>query len=369
MGDRKPVDTLTIRGFRSIRALEKFQLSPGLNVLIGGNGSGKSNLISFFRLLREMVEQRLGVATGKVGGAERLLYRGSKTTKKIEAEFYFGRNGYQFTIEPTLDDRFVFTNEYAYFEGDHGKHRISYGSGHDEAKLKDKYEKSGHTGVPDYVYTAISAWQVYHFHDTSDTAAMKRPSSAHDFQVLHPDAGNLAAFLAHLRDTDKDQLNLITRTVRLVVPTFNEFRFVEKGTNGEQQIQLLWMERDHEYPLHLSQLSDGSLRFICLATALLQPLPPATIIIDEPELGLHPAAIVLLASLFKQAAMRTQVIASTQSPQLLNQFDAKDIIVVDREEGATVLNRLDSDALSEWLSEFAIGELWQKNLIGGRPSR
>lgn len=133
--------------------------------------------------------------------------------------------------------------------------------------------------------------------------------------------------------------------------------------------QLLWLERDHDSPLHPSQLSDGSLRFICLTTALLQPKPPATIIIDEPELGLHPAAILLFASLFKQAALHAQLIASTQSPLLLNQLEPEDIIVVDRKDGATVLTRWDAVELSEWLGEFTIGELWQKNVIGGRPSR
>lgn len=370
MAAKKPIKTLTIRGFRSFKQLEDFQLSSGLNVLIGGNGSGKSNLIGFFRLLYEMVEQRLGVATGKAGGADRLLYRGSKTTKSIQAEMYFGLNGYRFTLEPTADDRFIFTREEAYFNGPiYGPTDIAIGSGQSEAKLKERHATSSPNDVIDYVYSAISNWRVYHFHDTSDTAAMKRPSPAHDFEVLRPDASNLAAFLAHMKETEAETLDLIARTIRLVVPTFREFRFVEKDASGEKIVQLLWMERDHDYPLHLSQLSDGSLRFICLATALLQPMPPATIIIDEPELGLHPAAIILLASLFKQAATRTQVIASTQSPLLLNQLEPDDIIVVDREDGATVLKRLESDKLSEWLNEFAIGELWQKNLIGGRPSR
>jgi predicted ATPase len=370
MAANNPISTLTIRGFRSFKQLDKFQLSSGLNVLIGGNGSGKSNLIGFFRLLYEMVEQRLGVATGKIGGADRLLYRGRKETKEIVAVLGFGLNGYWFTLEPTADDRFIFTHEIAHFQGIHyGPKNISMGSGHAEAKLRERHAKSKPNDVIDYVYTAISNWRVYHFHDTSDTAAMKRPSPAHDFEMLRPDASNLAAFLAHMKETEAETLDLITRTIRLVVPTLREFRFAEKDANGEKMTQLLWLERDHDYPLHLSQLSDGSLRFICLATALLQPTPPATIIIDEPELGLHPAAILLLASLFKQAATRTQVIASTQSPLLLNQLKPDDIIVVDREDGATVLKRLDSEKLSEWLSEFAIGELWQKNLIGGRPSR
>ena len=187
--------------------------------------------------------------------------------------------------------------------------------------------------------------------------------------MLRPDAGNLAAFLAHLQRSGAESLDLIARTIQLVIPSFREFSFIERDANGETMVQLLWHERDHDYPLHLNQLSDGSLRFICLATALLQPTPPSTIIIDEPELGLHPAAITVLASLFKQAAARTQVITSTQSPLLLNHFEPEDLIVVDREDGASVLKRLDRAALSDWLNEYSLSDLWQKNVIGGRPSR
>jgi predicted ATPase len=117
-------------------------------------------------------------------------------------------------------------------------------------------------------------------------------------------------------------------------------------------------------PYHLS---DGSIRFICLAAALLQPNPPSTIIIDEPELGLHPAAIVILAELIQVAAKGTQVIVATQSPALIDQFGIDDIIVANRRNGASAFQRLKEKDFTEWLKDYSVGELWAKNVIAGGP--
>lgn len=367
MSTRKPIDSLSIRGFRSFRELDSFELRS-LNVLIGSNGSGKSNFISFFRLLHELAEGRLKLATGLAGGADRLLYRGRKHTSAFEAELYFGLNGYRFTLEPTVADRFVFTREEAFFNGLYGPKTIRLGSGHEESPLRERWAKAAKGSEIDHVYSSLASWRVYHFHDTSDSAALKRPSAVHDHAFLRPDAANLAAFLYWLEQEHAETFDLVTRTVRLVVPAFHELRFITSSLpGGEEQVQMVCRERDHDYPLHLSQLSDGSLRFICLAAALLQPDPPATILIDEPELGLHPAAITLLGSLFKQAAQNTQVIASTQSPLLLDQLEPQDVVVVDREQGESVLRRLGARELSNWLDEFSIGELWQKISSAGDP--
>ena len=107
---------------------------------------------------------------------------------------------------------------------------------------------------------------------------------------------------------------------------------------------------------------------LCLATALLQPDPPSTIVIDEPELGLHPFALEVLAGLFRDASDRTQLIVSTQSATLLNQFDPGEVIVVDREDGASRFRRLDAGSLSEWTKEYTLGELVAKKRFRWRPS-
>jgi len=197
---------------------------------------------------------------------------------------------------------------------------------------------------------------------------MKRIGSVHDNTYLRPDASNLAAFLYRLQNESPNVYEEIRRTVRLAIPFFDDFVLKPQSLKtGEEQIRLLWRQQGSDYSLWSSQLSDGSLRFICLVTALLQPTPPSTIIIDEPELGLHPYAITLLGALLRSASRRMQVIVSTQSVPLLNEFSLSDMIVVERENDETVFKRLNEQDFTAWLEDYSIGELWEKNVLGGRP--
>ena len=364
------IDTLTIKGFKSIRNLEDLQLN-NLNVLIGANGVGKSNFVSYFRMLHELSEERLQVWTSKQGGADRVLSYGVKETQHLHTEIRFGVNGYLADLEPTAEDGFTFSQEQLYFDGPfYGVTRPNFGAGHKESNLKREKKGGTSSKVAGFCYDAISGWKVFHFHDTSDTAAVKRVGAVHDNEYLRSDAANLAAYLFKLQRETPDVYAQIRKTVRLAVPFFDDF--VLKPTqlsSGEEQIRLLWKQSDSDYPLWPSQLSDGSIRFICLVTALLQPNPPSTIIIDEPELGLHPYAITLLGALLRSASKRMQVIVSTQSVPLLNEFELDDLIVVEREDGASVFKRLDAAQFENWLEDYSVGELWEKNIIGGRPSK
>lgn len=364
------IDALTINGFKSIRQLEKFQLRE-LNVLIGANGVGKSNFVSYFRMLHELVEGRLQVWTSKQGGADRVLSYGVKETDKLKTVIRFGDNGYLAELEPTADDAFTFSEETLYFDGPYfGVTKPNLGTGHKESNLQKEMKGGTSAKVASHCYSAISAWKVFHFHDTSDTAAVKRIGALHDNEYLRPDAANLAAYLFKLKQDNPEVYAQIGKTVRLAVPFFDDF--VLKPTqlsSGEEQIRLLWKQADSDYPLWPSQLSDGSIRFICLVTALLQPDPPSTIIIDEPELGLHPYAITLLGALLRSASKRMQVIVSTQSVPLLNEFELEDLIVVEREDGASTFKRLGAKQFEHWLDDYSVGELWEKNIIGGRPSK
>lgn len=370
MSTKNPIKHLTIKGFKSIRNLEKLHLDS-LNVLIGANGAGKSNFVSYFRMLSEMVSQRLQVWTKKQGGADRILTFGVKETSKLSSFITFGRNGYKFSLEPTVDGGFTFAEETLYFDGPYfGEKWIHLGSGHNEAKLKDVYENSGSGSTADYCYNSIASWNVFHFHDTSDTAGVKRLGPLHDNEFLRPDASNLAAFLYRLKQEHAETYEQIRKVVRLAIPFFDDFVLKpRKLSTEEKQIRLLWSQKENDYALWPSQLSDGSIRFICLATALLQPDPPSTVIIDEPELGLHPYAITLLGALIRSASKRTQLVVSTQSVPLLNEFSIDDLIVVEREEGASIFKRLDEDDFKNWLADYSIGELWEKNILGGRPDR
>jgi predicted ATPase len=368
------IKKLTIEGYKSIRKLEDFELRS-LNIMIGANGSGKSNFVGFFRLLRELIEQRLQLAIRTEGGADACLYLGPKFTQEIVAKLYFGNNGYEFALRPTVDNDMVFANETTLFEGRAGSRRRSLGSGHTEAKLKDLKDEPGVNsprGAPHHVFEAVSNWVVYHFHDTSATAGVRRQGPINDNISLRPDAGNLAAFLFRLQSTHPDVYRKIRDVVRLATPFFDDFKLRPIPSNPEL-IQLEWSQKDSDYLLRPSQLSDGTLRFVCLATALLQPELPATVLFDEPELGLHPYALILLANLFQQSVKipwgfdSTQVIVSTQSASLLNEFVPEDVIVVERSQGQSTFRRLESANLSEWLQDYTLGELWQKNVLGGRP--
>jgi predicted ATPase len=218
------------------------------------------------------------------------------------------------------------------------------------------------------IYESIARWVVYHFHDTGVRAPIRGACSVRDNEYLREEGENLAAFLLMLRERHQKTYERIRDMVRLATPFLDDFKLRPQPSKGDIQIQLEWTQKGSDYPFNANQLSDGTLRFIALTTALLQPKPPTTILLDEPELGLHPYALNLLAALLKKAAMKTQVIVSTQSAPLLDNFEAEDIVVVDRKDGASAFERPSSEKLQEWLKDYSLGELWEKNVFGGRPS-
>lgn len=197
---------------------------------------------------------------------------------------------------------------------------------------------------------------------------MRRDQPLHDSERLRHDASNIAAFLLELQEDEEGSYALIRDTVRLIAPFFDDFLLRPQTKGQKEQVRLEWQQKGSDFPFQPNQLSDGTMRFICLATALNQPYPPATIVIDEPELGLHPYAISMLADLIKSASERTQVIISTQSPTLLDYFDPNEIVVVNRDKGRSTFERLEEEDLANWLEDYSVGELWQKNIVRGGPT-
>jgi predicted ATPase len=315
-------------------------------------------------LLNETYEQQLQLYVQKQGGPDALLHFGRKTTEKMHAEFYFARNGYLFDLVPTADNRLIFERETSWFGGVYFSSTSAaiLGSGHEESKLKEAKDS-----YSPYVRSSVSNWRVYHFHDTSETSAIKRKHPANDNLRLKVDAENLAAYLLKLKKKHDPEYQRIVETIRLVAPYFGDF--VQRADDPDY-VELEWTQKGRpDTPLKAHILSDGSLRFICLATLLLQPvhLLPDTILIDEPELGLHPYAISVLADIFKQVAEDRQLIVSTQSVELINELSPEDIVVVDQEDGISTFKRFTEQELSGWLEEYAMGEIWKRNILGGRP--
>lgn len=364
------LDYISVKGFKSIASV-KVKLMP-INVIIGPNGSGKSNFIGVFSFLNEIREGHLNDYVRKAGGAEQLLHFGSKVTGEIRilVSFCQEMNQYELTLKPTADDSLYPAEEWAYFwdkayypGGPYHESLISRENGR-EAGISDPRLKKTARWVQD----RLGKWRLYHVHDTSTTSPLRKTAKLNDNRFLRPDGSNLPAFLYLLQQKHPTAYGLIRRTVQRVAPFFDDFQLNPDPLN-EEAIRLAWKHKNSDQYFGVYSLSDGTLRFIALATLFLQPdtFRPSVILVDEPELGLHPYAITMLASLVKQASRETQVILSTQSPLLLDHFQPEDVLVADRVEGGTQFTRLDSSKLETWLKNYSLGQLWEKNELGGRP--
>lgn len=366
------LDSVTVKGFRSIGAIESLALQP-VNLLIGANGSGKSNFIRVFSFLHAIREGRLQDYVREAGGADQLLHFGAKHTRHIAVDISFkgGINQYRLLLKPTADDTlFPSDEEVGFWDKAAGYakpyvHRLLPRDQGREAGISGADAK----GIADWVRLRLSLWRVYHVHDTSASSPMRRTAQLHDNAFLRPDGSNLPAFLYLLRRKHPEAYALIRASVQRVAPFFDDFVLAPDPLN-EDTIRLAWKHRTSDQYFTAAALSDGTLRFIVLATLFLQPveLRPSMILVDEPELGLHPYAMTLLASLVKQAATQTQVILSTQSSHLLDHFTPEEVLVAERENGGTRLRRLTSTQLGAWLEDYSLGQLWEKNELGGRPS-
>lgn len=351
---------IAVSGFKSIREMDLELRS--LNVLIGANGAGKSNFLGVFRLLNEIIEGRLGVYS-RTQGTNSLLYFGAKATKEIDIKLDFGDVGYEAQLIPSGDDRLVFSEEKLRQNGITNNLESLYRPLH-----TPRYGETFLSVLPSEVVSSIvspvTKLKVYHFQDTTPEARMKQTGDIDDNRYLRHDGANLAAYLYLLQERYKDYYDRIVRTIRLIAPFFDTFVLAPSQLNPDK-IRLEWRERGSDNYFNVHALSDGTLRFICLATLLLQPEPPSLILIDEPELGLHPYALNYLAGIIRSVSTQTQIIVSTQSAALVDQFTPEDVIVVDREDRQSVFKRLASDDLTGWLEDYSLGELWEKNVLGG----
>ncbi len=370
------IDSVCIKGFRSLADIKIKKLS-GVAVLIGANGSGKSNFIRFFEMLSWMLKsRRLEEFIQSQGGAADQLFGGSKLTPRMTAEVTMrteaGRNDYRFALAYTHPDRFMFTEEAFRFsrEGIDTEAPWQYlESGRREAEIVVAAQSPGTIDVNRTTARALvnllRNCAVYQFHDTSYTSGFKKRWDAEDSDSLRSHGGNLAAVLLRLEREDVKRFELIRHRIGRVLPGFDRFQIEE--SYGKTALRWKAKGMDKTFGAHLT--SDGSLRFFALVTLLNLPseMLPDVLLLDEPELGLHPAAILLIGGMIKALANERQVIVATQSPLLVDEFDLDEIVVLELRNGRTEVRRLDENNYQDWLDEYTTGELWQKNLLGGRP--
>jgi predicted ATPase len=357
---------ITLRGFKTIRDLVDFE--PGsLTVLIGPNGAGKSNFISFFRLLSWALAPpgQLQFYVQDQGGASVLLHQGASVTQQIEAVLTLttdrARNEYGFRLFHASGDTLIFADEWFLYEPlGQGRQPRSLGAGHREAQL------IGRPGTAAVIARMLRRIIVHQFHNTSKTARIRNKWDLSDNRYLKEDGANLGSFLYRLEHYEPQYYTRIVDTIRLVLPFFASFElYPESGS-----VLLRWREIGSDQVFNVSQASDGMLRAMALIALLQQPERdlPDVLILDEPELGLHPYAIEVLASLIHSVSKHVQVMVATQSVSLIDRFEPDDIVVTHRSERETSFRRLSSAELTEWLETYTLSELWEKNVVGGRPS-
>lgn len=375
--DRIVLKKINIGGYKSFRP-EGQEISFGdITVLLGANGSGKSNLVSFFKMLNYLTTKGLQIYIEGQGSASSLLYYGAKTTNHIDYSLSFEQNKndccrstvYEGTLSYGMPDRLFLSKE-----------KVTYKRTSDS--IPNEYYITGNlveSGLSDDSHTAskvlikiLSQIRVHQFHDTSDTAKIKMKGYVEDCRYLRSDAGNLAAFLKAMRENPerKKYYDRIIRHIQKIMPQFSDFELENLNIN-DKYIMLNWYDNTRDYLFGPHQISDGSLRFMALTALLLQPpeMLPGVIVLDEPELGLHPAALAELAAMIRMASANCQVIIATQSTRLVDEFELDQIVVVERDEEnhCSQFKRLDEVKLKDWITRYSMSELWEKNVLGGQP--
>jgi predicted ATPase len=368
---------IAIHGYKSFHPDGLKLEIKDITVLLGANGSGKSNLVSFFKLLSWMMTGALQNFIGESGSANDLLFYGSKTTNRLEAELLFANDRaedkYSFKLSHAAGDTLIFTEEVLFCKLKHENKpfTLTLDPGLKESGLYEK-SRAKNAKITRVIYQLLKSIQVFQFHDTSKEARIRNKGYINDNDFLRSDGGNLAAMLYAMKNNsqlEKYYLRIV-RYIQLIMPQFGDF-VLDPSPLNENYIILNWKEKGTDYLFGPHQLSDGTMRFMALATLLLQPKQtlPSVVVLDEPELGLHPFAISVLAGMIKSASQNCQLILATQSPRLVDEFDINEIVIVERDaqKRCTIFNQLMEDELRDWLQNYSTSELWEKNVLGGRP--
>lgn len=355
------MDSIRIKGYKSFKditvPLER------INILIGSNGAGKSNFLSLFELLGNAYEGFLARSVAQAGGVDKLLHNGRKQTDRVSIDVTEGVNSYRLELMESDGTLIVEKESLGYSS------RPTFWTYYDIANFKPETALKGYNGMTrgDYIKQYMSQIKKFHFHDTGRTSPFTGESNVvNDSYMLYSKGDNLAAFLYGIMTKYPMVYKRIVKVIQSVAPFFHDFYLVPNENGG---IRLQWKDKYSEVIYGPNDLSDGTIRFIALAVLFMQPKLPKVIVIDEPELGLHPVAIEKLAGLIKTAANRgTQIIAATQNAELISNFQPSDILTVDQRDGESQIRRLNTDELSVWLNDYTLGDLWKQRIMkGGQP--
>lgn len=371
--DRVKLESVEISGFKSISSDGQAISFGDITILLGANGSGKSNLLSFFKLVNYLTTRGFQTHVAQQGGADTMLYYGARTTEKIELAINLvngdAKNRYEIKLVHGMPDRLLIAGEKISYQpkGGEDPHVVYPVSDSNESGLQLDKDSTCR-----FVFNALSHIRAFQFHDTSDTAKIRQNGYRDDTKYLRSDGGNLAAFLGAMKQGQNTYkyYERIVRHIQNVMPQFGDFD-LEPGIGNDSYVRLNWREKNSDFLFGPHQISDGSLRFMALSVLLMQPPEylPSVIVIDEPELGLHPAGILELAGMIRNASQKAQVIVATQSTRLVDEFDADQIVVVERdtENRYSIFKRLDKNVLSVWMERYSLSEIWEKNILGGKP--
>lgn len=350
------VNKIRIQGYKSFR--DSSVDLGNLNLLIGSNGAGKSNFLSLFELLNNAFERRLVSYVATIGGVDKLLFQGRKATEKIDIKLLMNDNSYELILQEA-DGKLLVAEEKLGSDED----IVSINSYAHETTIKNYNETTLGACIKKY----LSDIRKFHFHDTGRRSPFA--SECHvinDAYTLYSNGENIAPILFRIQREKPILYQRIIKIIQSIAPYFSDFYF---NVSPADTLRLQWRDKYSEMIYGPNDLSDGTIRFIALVTLFMQPVLPSVVVIDEPELGLHPVAIQKLAGLMSAASKKgCQIIAATQSADLIGNFSPENVMTVDQEDGQTIINRLSNEDLGHWLNDYTLGDLWKQNIIkGGQP--
>lgn len=380
MGDYYWLPSIKIKGYRPFDDIS-IRFEP-LQILVGANGSGKSSLFEFLRFIRDACYQEIPpeIVEGTIGqqifhkpGPDKLCWSAEIDLREKVPLYYQGE-----LMGPVGSTKIIFerviTKKPLHEGFDKGYTFLNFQDGKGVVKdPKDKKFKRkqwdlkkpnqlGLGAITDSTLVTlfnlreyIRGWRFYNsFHINNEKIRKSVPTSQEP--VLHEDAGNLSAVLFNLMTEHPESFDELKSIIKSAIPGFRDLNVKARGGPGE--VIAFWQEKAIDTDLSLADLSDGTLRFIAWATLCVMPLPPTMICIDEPDQGVHPRTLPIMAGLFEKASRRTQVILATHASYFLSQFDFQNIAVMKKDSGKSVfINISDSKTLLDNLEDFGRDEL------------